>query len=72
MPKKAIASQRVLLVRKLAAPRAPKTVDEGPPPKPEPACAPAPRWRRMSAIMAIAISTYITLRNSIMRKVPIG
>jgi hypothetical protein len=41
----------------LPAPRAPNTVAEAPAPKPEPACAPAPRCMRISAIIAIAMST---------------
>src|SRR5678816_1919734 len=54
------ASTAVVLVRKLLAPRAPNTVADAPPPKPEPACAPAPRWTRMNPIIEAAISTYTT------------
>ena len=61
MPKKATANHLVVLDRKLDAPRAPNTVPEAPPPKPEPAAAPEPRCIRISAIMAIATSTYTTL-----------
>src|SRR5688572_20285588 len=55
--KNAIASHFVALERKLAEPRAPNTVAEAPPPKPEPAWAPAPRCIRISATIAMAIST---------------
>ena len=55
--KNVIASHLVLLLRKLDAPRAPKTVAEAPPPKPEPACAPEPRCIRIRPIIAIATST---------------
>ena len=55
--KNAIASHLVLLDRKFDAPREPNTVAEAPPPKPEPACAPAPRCIRIIAIMAIAMRT---------------
>src|SRR5690606_15505899 len=65
MPKNTTASHLVLLDRKLDAPRAPNTVPEAPAPKPEPAAAPAPRCSRISTIMAIATSTYTTLRISI-------
>jgi hypothetical protein len=41
----------------LEAPREPNTVPDAPAPNPEPACAPAPRCMRISAIIAIAIST---------------
>src|SRR6185369_10721605 len=57
------ASTPVLRDRNVAAPRAPNTVPESPPPKPEPACAPAPRCRRISTLMPIATSTYTTLNN---------
>src|SRR5690606_15181575 len=48
--KNTMASHLVDLLRKLEAPRAPKTVADAPPPKPDPACAPAPRCMRISAI----------------------
>src|SRR5678815_3443453 len=57
------ASTPVLRDRNVAAPRAPNTVPEAPPPKPEPACAPAPRCRRISTLMPIATSTYTKLNN---------
>ena len=56
-PKKTTASHLVAVDRKLADPRAPKTVADAPAPKPEPAAAPEPRCMRMSTIMAIATST---------------
>src|SRR5690606_9571521 len=62
--KKTIASHLVDLVRKLDAPRAPNTVAEAPPPKPEPAWAPAPRCMRISAIIAMATRTNTMLRMS--------
>ena len=57
MVKNTIASHLVLLVRKFEAPREPNTVAEAPPPKPEPACAPAPRCIRIRPIIAMATST---------------
>ena len=57
MTKKATASHLVDFDRKFEAPREPNTVPDAPAPKPEPACAPAPRCIRISAIIAIAIST---------------
>ncbi|MNY83719.1 hypothetical protein D3C86_2266830 [compost metagenome] len=57
MAKNATASHLVDLDRKLDAPRAPNTVPEAPAPKPEPAAAPAPRCIRISAIIAMAMST---------------
>ena len=57
MTKNAMASHLVDFDRKFDAPREPNTVPDAPAPKPEPACAPAPRCMRISAIMAIAIST---------------
>ena len=61
MAKNSTPSHLVLLVRKFDAPREPNTVDEAPPPKPEPACAPAPRCIRISTTIEIATSTYTTL-----------
>ena len=55
--KNVIASHLVLLDRKLDAPREPNTVADAPPPKPEPACAPAPRCIRINATIPIASST---------------
>src|SRR5690606_35279244 len=60
--KKTMASHLVDLVRKLDAPREPKTVAEAPPPKPDPAWAPAPRCIRISAISEMATSTKAMLR----------
>lgn len=57
MPKNATASHLVDLDRKFDAPREPNTVPEAPAPKPEPAAAPAPRCIRISAIIAMAMST---------------
>jgi len=51
------ARTAVLRDRKFAEPRAPKTVADAPPPKPDPAFAPAPRCRRIRTVMAMAIST---------------
>src|SRR5690554_4321656 len=62
--KKVMASHLVDLLRKFEAPRAPKTVADAPPPKPEPACAPAPRCMRISAISEMATSTKAMLRMS--------
>src|SRR5690554_5354184 len=59
--KNEIASHLVALVRNEDAPRAPNTVAEAPPPKPEPAAAPVPRWTRMKPIMKIASRTYSTI-----------
>src|SRR5690606_2354500 len=62
--KKVMASHLVDLVRKLDAPRAPKTVAEAPPPKPEPACAPEPRCMRIRKIIATATITKAIWRMS--------
>lgn len=57
MAKNVMASHLVDLVRKFDEPREPNTVPDAPPPNPEPACAPAPRCMRISAIIAMAIRT---------------
>src|SRR5690606_31087025 len=62
--KNEIASHLVALERKLDEPRAPNTVAEAPPPKPEPAWAPAPRCMRIRATIETAISTKTMLRIS--------